>query len=152
MTTLTATAVSADQLRLAAEYMSGTNGADTVDVSWQSVKSAKQIRAAHRSKIIASHTTATVDRGIKYTDHPAHDGSASGALPYGEWLIEDHLILHKGQILVRLYAQSGTMVTTYTADGKPITREEFQAMTYKSSGGSNPTGCVNVKIQNLTVA
>jgi len=161
MTTATATAVPtiidgqtvpADQWILATAYMAGIDGPDTVDVTWHSIKGDKQVRAAHRAKAIVSHTTATVERGGTYAERAERVGvDATGGLPYGVWLVEDHLIFHKGQVLVRLYAVSGTLDTTYTADGKTLTRDEYKALVYKQSGGDNPTGCMNVKIQSLIV-
>ena len=158
MSTITATAVPtavngvtvpADQHALAVAYLAGIDGPDTVEVVWQSAKSVKQIRAAHRGKSLISHTSATVERGGTYAERAGIDGPES--LPWGAWLVPDYLIFHNGQVYARLYMVAGTSSTFYAADGKPVTHAEWATMVYKSSGGDNPTGCIAPKLANLTV-
>jgi len=157
ITTLTATAVPtaidgvavpADQHDLAVAYMETIAVlGDTVAIAWQSPKSAKQVRAAHRSKSLVSHTTGTVERGGTYADRAGIN--APEGLPYGAWLVPDHLILHNGQVLARVYAVAGTGTTTYTANGSTVSAEAWRGMVYASGKRSNPTGCLNVKLENI---
>ena len=116
-------------------------------VTWKSIKTpAAKFKAVKLETVSKQVVRAGIDfanlASEKEREEIAH-------LPWGEWETFPFTLTHKGERYVRLYP-SGVAETTYFADGKEVTKEEFQGYQRPSdiSSGSIKK-CFNVKEENL---
>ena len=120
--------------------------------SFQSIawKSPKTPSAKFKGVQLETVTKAVVRAGIDFANLSSErEREEIGSLPWGEWETFPFTIQHKGERYIRLYP-SGNLETRFFADGKEVTKEEFQAYQRPSdiSSGSFKK-CFNVKESNL---
>ena len=123
--------------------------------SFQSIawKSQKTPSAKFKGVQLETVSKATVRAGIDFANLASEkEREEIGALPWGEWETFPFTITHKGERYVRLYP-SGNLSTRYFANGKEVSKEEFQSYQRPSdiSSGSIKK-CFNVKEENLLEA
>lgn len=137
-------------------YLDAVNGGvQTLDVQWTSTaKPAAKSAGVALTKIVS----AKVMTGVEYSGLRVNAGRETGSLPWGTWSAYPYLISHTGRDGIRrdyarLNTVEGTLRTTYLVDGRPVSREAYEAhLTPSARVVKRPHGgTITVKLDSLTI-
>lgn len=112
----------------------------------------KLIKCKELEQGITKYSIMTIRLGVNYS-HIKRVGIAhrdGGQLPWGEWLIPNLVITHKGQLYLRVAnAYTKNNKSYYMKDGKEISKSMVVDLIGEKKLESHESDVYNIKFQNI---
>ena len=110
-------------------------------------KSEKELAKKYGSPKLEKFTNGCYRLGMAYSNLGANKNVVTGDLPWGQFVLNNYIIEHKGRYYLRIYTTQHKSHTKYFLNGVETDKATLeQEYNYKSSG---PTLCFNVPIENI---
>lgn len=110
-------------------------------------KSEKELAKKYGSPKLEKFTNGCYRLGMAYSNLGANKNVVTGDLPWGQFVLNNYIIEHKGRYYLRIYTTQHKSHTKYFLNGVETDKATLeQEYNYKSS---SPTLCFNVPIENI---
>ncbi len=110
-------------------------------------KSEKELAKKYGSPKLEKFTNGCYRLGMAYSNLGANKNVVTGDLPWGQFVLKNYIIEHKGRYYLRIYTTQHKSHSKYFLNGVETDKSTLeQEYNYKSS---SPTLCFNVPIENI---
>lgn len=110
-------------------------------------KSEKELAKKYGSPKLEKFTNGCYRLGMAYSNLGANKNIVTGDLPWGQFVLNNYIIEHKGKYYLRIYTTHHKSHSQYFLNGVETDKATLeQEYNYKSS---KPTLCFTVPIENI---
>lgn len=110
-------------------------------------KSEKELAKKYGSPKLEKFTNGCYRLGMAYSNLGANKNIVTGDLPWGQFVLNNYIIEHKGRYYLRIYTTHHKSHSQYFLNGVETDKATLeQEYNYKSS---KPTLCFNVPVENI---